>query len=144
MKHQRPSTLVAVLPCRLESPFESGVGVNVPASLHGTVMHLACTSQSTAAMPVGQWPRGLQKPNSGVRNAKRSVDRQPFAVDASLGTGPTSASLTSRRYRAPLVWERLADAAFQCYRGARKRSRSEQARYALFALGLSHLDPAWP
>ncbi|KAH7350271.1 hypothetical protein BKA66DRAFT_292337 [Pyrenochaeta sp. MPI-SDFR-AT-0127] len=124
MKHRGPGRLVHILPCRVGPPFESGVVVNVPASLHGTVMPLACEPIHLLRSS-GPWTRGQQRSCSGARNANLSVGQQPFEKDASLGIGAKHPSLTSRRYRA-LLWERLAAAAFQCYRGARKRSRSEQ------------------
>ncbi|KAH9868900.1 hypothetical protein J1614_007975 [Plenodomus biglobosus] len=81
-------------------PFESGVVVNVPALLHGTVMPLP-VQPIYACQSSGPWPRGQQSANSGARNARPSVDQQPFAKDVSLGTGAKHPSLTSRRYRVP-------------------------------------------
>lgn len=40
MKHRRPSTTVVNLSCRVGPRSEHAVVVNVPASLHGTVMPL--------------------------------------------------------------------------------------------------------
>lgn len=62
MKHHGPASPGHVLPCRLGPPFESGVVVNVPASLlHGTVMPLS--DQPIHCLdPVGQSSRGQLRP----------------------------------------------------------------------------------
>ncbi|KAH6872526.1 hypothetical protein BKA58DRAFT_147699 [Alternaria rosae] len=60
-------------------------------------------------------PRGSKSPFSRARNAKLS----DYSRDVILGTKANRFSLTSEIYRLP-IWERLAAAACQCYRGARK------------------------
>jgi hypothetical protein len=97
MKHRRPASLVTLLPCRVGPQFESGVVVNVPASLHGTVMSLpgepihvwhACAS----------WPCEVVKAHFPVQGMRKLSD---YSRDVSLGIRTNHSSLTSGIYTCP-------------------------------------------
>jgi hypothetical protein len=115
MKHRRPSSAVVDLSCRVGPRSQDAVVVNVPASLHGTVMPLL-------SEPIDV-PSGCGSASDECY-AQRGLGI--YSNTAILGISDDDPSLTSEISTSPLFWERLVAAVCECYRGARKRPQSER------------------